>query len=356
MFRAFRLILVILFVAGCAGQSQSTAVPTESRPAGQPSSSGTTPNAPLNNSSGSVSSGSAASQPTPHSTQPPSAPFDLSGIWINDEQETVQIHHLSSSGLVLATFTAPDPKWGPAGDCDPSQYAVEHRTKYLDGHLRGTTLTGIMTGCTPQGLVTRCNVTPTGYTAPFTATVSANQITGIVEAEHWQWTGNSGPCSVSKYTANFFLKRAAPTPAATPTASSSTAGGICPPGGQIKTPGDDQALDFVKDGFEKALKDTLDELKDTNLDPMNPKVEELEKRIDNLNAMIGYYQQIKAATCISPDLLQWLQARQNAPDDAARGDACTHVCALTADWLVKIGAISESAKPTVIETCFITCQ
>jgi hypothetical protein len=127
----------------------------------------------------------------------------------------------------------------------------------------------------------------------------------------------------------------------------------CPGGSEPPSDGAKEAADQVKGGLEEAWK-LLDEerKKETSRLPgPNPQLDLINQRMKQIEKMIGFYGQIKAASCVPGDVLQSLEALRQR-----REGSCEEVCVAMYEWMVKMGAASSNARSLLIPACSRACD
>jgi hypothetical protein len=114
----------------------------------------------------------------------------------------------------------------------------------------------------------------------------------------------------------------------------SNAGGTCPGGSRPKTTDDDAALEQVTGGIEAAiaqLKEEAERIEGAGSTAAQ-QIEEIRGKIAKLQRYKGFWDKVRAASCIPPEIPQLI--RQILAGD--RDNWCPNLCAKTADWLISI--------------------
>ena len=122
----------------------------------------------------------------------------------------------------------------------------------------------------------------------------------------------------------------------------------CPPGSSTKDASDDDALkEYLKDKLKQAGETVTEDTK----------VGELIEKLSKTQQYWGYWQQIMAATCISPKLLQalrqYVQAKKVPGEDLS--DECATLCAESADWYAELVGDPRLKREFMI-ACWNKCR
>jgi hypothetical protein len=140
--------------------------------------------------------------------------------------------------------------------------------------------------------------------------------------------------------------------AAAPTSGS----GVCAAGEKPVEPGDDEAAKFVKDKFKEALdkvKETAREMEDRGASVP----QQIKDQIKNLQKALDFWSQVKAGSCVPPDVIQTM--RQVANDHRASGHSenCPPMCAALTKWYeALIGANDSIQGKAFMDYCLATCD
>jgi len=131
----------------------------------------------------------------------------------------------------------------------------------------------------------------------------------------------------------------------------------CGPGAPEKAPGDEAAIDQVIGGIKDAIKqleDTAREIEGAGSSAAY-QLDEIRTKIGKLKQYQGYWNQIKAAKCLPPEIPQLI--RRLADEKRAgfdTGATCAELCAKSADWIVQLTG-DPRQKKFVFEACFAYC-
>ena len=134
--------------------------------------------------------------------------------------------------------------------------------------------------------------------------------------------------------------------------------GICG-GTPPKDPADNQAIDQVRKQIDDGIKEALKMIQDYEREAQGGAnttagqyADYWRGRLAQLKKLKGYWDMIRAASCIPPELAQLLRAML-----AGRTDMCTDVCYETAKWIEKWypGPNGDIQKKTFLELCGFNC-
>ena len=125
-------------------------------------------------------------------------------------------------------------------------------------------------------------------------------------------------------------------------------------------PADNDAYDQVMDGIRDAIKELEDyERSAEGAGPgstLGQQLDDIREKKEKLKELLGYWQQIKKASCLPPEIPQLL--RRLAEENRARAEhqaTCTELCAKTADWIVSITGDPRQRSP-FFKACFASCR
>ncbi len=138
----------------------------------------------------------------------------------------------------------------------------------------------------------------------------------------------------------------------------STSAGICKAGEQSKAPGDDEAADFMLKGIKDAIKELEDKARELEGPgrPISHQLDDIKGRIAKLKQAKGYWDQIKAASCLPPDVLSTMRAV--AADIRASGHSgyCPQMCDALGKWFEKlVGREKSLERKLFMEDCMGRC-
>jgi hypothetical protein len=122
----------------------------------------------------------------------------------------------------------------------------------------------------------------------------------------------------------------------------------CPPGSSKKEESDNEELkEYLKDKLKQAGETVTD---DTNLG-------DLLEKYSKGQQIWGFYNQIMAATCISPEMLQalhqYIQAKKVPGEDLS--DECNTLCSKMADWYAELTGDPRMKREFMI-ACWNKCR
>lgn len=124
---------------------------------------------------------------------------------------------------------------------------------------------------------------------------------------------------------------------------------------------DNDAYKLVKKGIEDGIKllkeeaDRANEGRSTAKD-LKQHLDEINSKISKLKELLGYWDQIKAASCLPPEVEQLLRrlAMENRSGTEHQA-TCTELCAKTADWIIRLTGDSRQ-REGLFATCFAECR
>lgn len=123
------------------------------------------------------------------------------------------------------------------------------------------------------------------------------------------------------------------------------------------SPGSGDAYDQVADGFKSAIQEleaAAREIEGTGGTGAQ-QYKDIQEKISKLKRLLDVWAQIKAASCLPPDIEQLL--RKLATEKKAGSEhkaTCTELCAATADWYVKVTGLSAQRSP-FFKACTLAC-
>ena len=119
----------------------------------------------------------------------------------------------------------------------------------------------------------------------------------------------------------------------------------CAEGEGPPSDGTKESIEQITDGLKEALKQADEEL------TLHPESEGLRDRIDQFEKLIGFWEQIQAASCVPGEVLQSL-------GQIARGDedACNNLCHHTFNWMKEMGASSDNVRVPFMAACTHGCD
>lgn len=148
--------------------------------------------------------------------------------------------------------------------------------------------------------------------------------------------------------------------ASTSCGRSSSVDGVCEPGKKKIEPGDEEAKNQVVGGIQAAI----DELKSTaeSIEGQGggaaQRVEGIKKKIAAFEKIKGFWENIKAGSCVPSDVYQTI--RQVANDHRSNGysENCPSLCKAAADWFGRInpGPQTGFQKKVFTDFCLAHCN
>jgi hypothetical protein len=128
----------------------------------------------------------------------------------------------------------------------------------------------------------------------------------------------------------------------------------CPPETQEIDPETNEALDQVVSGINDAIKQLIDET--AELDRNSERASNLWGKIDKLQKAKGFWEQIKAASCLPPGIAQWLRVYvEEARSRQDTTDTCNTLCRDTAAWIASMTG-SSIHQWFSMESCLAACN
>jgi hypothetical protein len=134
----------------------------------------------------------------------------------------------------------------------------------------------------------------------------------------------------------------------------------CAAGEKEVAPGDDEAAKSVTDGINAAideLKNTAEELEGQGGDSAR-KIEDIKGKLAKYEQMKGFWENIKAGSCVPADVLQTMKQVANDRRSDNYSNNCPAMCSALADWFVKInpGPQPGPQRKLFIERCLADCN
>lgn len=128
----------------------------------------------------------------------------------------------------------------------------------------------------------------------------------------------------------------------------------CGNGTEEIDPPTNEALDQVVGGIEDSIKQLLEEAGE--FDRASEQGSAIWGKIDKLQKMKGFWEQIKAASCLPPEVAQGLRSyvneRKNRMDTS---DECNTLCSDTADWIASMTG-NQADQYFSMESCLAACN
>ena len=130
----------------------------------------------------------------------------------------------------------------------------------------------------------------------------------------------------------------------------------CAPGQKKADPGDEEAAKFVKGKFQEALdkvRQTAQQMSDRGASVP----QQIKDQIKNLEKAVGYWSQIKAGSCLPPEVVQTMQ--QVMRDRAAEGHSenCPGMCSALRKWYESLLGTNKSIQGKIfMDDCLARCD
>ena len=123
------------------------------------------------------------------------------------------------------------------------------------------------------------------------------------------------------------------------------------------SPGSGEAYEQVADGLKSALGELEAAAKEIEGAGGTgaQQYKDIQEKISKLKRILDIWGQIKAASCLPPDILQLLRRLAEEKKTGAQHEAtCTELCGATADWYVNITGLSAQ-RGTFFKACTTAC-
>ncbi len=133
---------------------------------------------------------------------------------------------------------------------------------------------------------------------------------------------------------------------------------VCGPGTEPKTPIEDEPVDFTRKKIDDAIKDLQAEAKkiEGTGGPVAGQIDKINGRMSKLKQAKGYWDQIKAASCLPPKVLQSMRQVANDLRTAGHSANCLGMCNALAEWYEKLLGRDKSFERKIFtDTCLANC-
>jgi hypothetical protein len=124
---------------------------------------------------------------------------------------------------------------------------------------------------------------------------------------------------------------------------------------------DEQAYEQVRKGLHQALDQVVEEARSardgaSTAGDADQYLVEQQSKLKTLRDLLGYWDQVKAASCVPTEVLELLRrlaAEKRSGGDT--GDTCNQLCGATADWVARMTG-DGSRKKELFESCGLSCN
>lgn len=133
----------------------------------------------------------------------------------------------------------------------------------------------------------------------------------------------------------------------------------CKSGEKHPSPGEEKAKDSIVDGLKKAIeqaKETAEELEGQG-GTAAQEIEDLKDKIAKYEEIKGFWENITAASCVPPDVLNTIRQVANDHNASGYSENCGPLCKHTADWYMRIIPNPNPVqRKFFLETCLAYCN